>query len=285
MKLTTDTPLYRVEGLHYAFTKEGMGQEKAVEFTLGPLDLSIAQGKFTCILGRSGSGKTTLLSLLGFLRRPQAGSLQVYPNGEAEPYTLEDIWRDEQTSEAFRAHYLGFALQRGELLPFLSLQENAALIPTFLSQATSQFRTFLQGLFGRFYQGEDKLEELARRLPREVSQGQYQRGSVVRALANEPSVILADEPTGNLDQETGHQAMATFREITREREGRQQSVVVVTHDLELALEFADEIIVLKQGQYCAHYAQPTEETWTRHGGTDTYTTDTIRQMILKDLKS
>jgi putative ABC transport system ATP-binding protein len=252
----TFSPGDRLKKLFY---RNGKPQEESLipseSFILGPLSLNIAKGKLTSILGRSGSGKTTLLSLLGLLRRPLEGEIEINLH---EGYRIAELWQNERRIEHFRAQNIGFALQRGELLPYLTLRENAEVILRFLGQQEPQIREAVESIFQNLFQGEmreGKFAEVIDSKPSNVSQGQYQRGSIVRALANSPSILLADEPTGNLDQLTGELAMRIFRQLVDETPAgaMPQTVIVVTHDLLLAMKFADEIIVLSNGKRRAHY--------------------------------
>jgi putative ABC transport system ATP-binding protein len=239
--------LYTLEQVEYKF------QGKDSDFALGPMTLKIPKGKFTAILGESGSGKTTLLSLIGLLRKQTAGKLTMHINNKA--FDTEKLWENEKAIEQLRANHIGFALQKGELLPYLSLYENAQLVPRFLKKDRKSIKESLNDVFELLYKERGKkLKRIKKSKKNKVSYGQHQRGGIARALANNPPVILADEPTGNLDQLTGRKTMQIFREIIDQgaEQRKYKSIIVVTHDLQLALEFADEIIVLNRGKKQSH---------------------------------
>jgi len=260
------TALYQISELEFAYP-DVADQERENQFRLGPLNLNIASGRLTAILGRSGSGKTTLLSILGLLRKHLTGDFHIQLATGATNGT--ELWQTERSLEAFRANNIGYALQKGELLPFLSLYDNAKLVLKFLQQSDADIAEKLTPKFEALYQEEARIGQLSKVMhskPSQVSQGQYQRGAIVRALANNPHIVLADEPTGNLDQHAAQQAMHIFRELVRSgrSNGQAQSVVVVTHDLKLAIEYADDIVVMSNGQCVAHYTQELDAgTW--HG--------------------
>ena len=257
--------IYKIEDLRFSYAigngKKGDAQS-ADQFQLGPIDLSIKKGKMTSILGRSGSGKTTLLSLIGLLRQHEHGKIFIDLN---ESIDIKNLWKCNRDIENFRANHLGFALQRGELLPYLSVYENAALVSRFLNRTNEELDHSINGLFDSFYSREKSDNLLAQVLnnkPLNVSQGQYQRAAVVRALANDPDILLADEPTGNLDKESGEEAMGIFQDIVRMNPDK--SVIVVTHDQKLAADFADEIITLKNGLVSTIFSRD-EEGWVSEG--------------------
>ncbi|MBI3336311.1 ATP-binding cassette domain-containing protein [Candidatus Peregrinibacteria bacterium] len=301
MTSTSEASLYTLTGVQFEFlrsqrTRNQNEPVRSGEFTLGPLDLEIAKGKFTSIVGRSGSGKTTLLSLLGLLRRPTQGSMTI--NLYNESYEIAKLWKAEQELEAFRANHIGFALQKGELLPHLTLYENAEMVLRFLKKRDRLHQDSLSSIFRRLYDegeflGEGKQDDLNRVMhskPLAVSQGQYQRGAIARALANQPPILLADEPTGNLDELTGPQVIQIFREIVDKSiaEGNPKSVIVVTHDMLLAIQFADEIIVLSKGKNVSHYISHKEagaKSWQKklEDGNETYTSSDLEEQLLKDM--
>jgi ABC-type lipoprotein export system ATPase subunit len=308
MKSTESTSLYHLKDVQFEFlqkrnTKKWWQRRKASdtdesggagEFALGPLDLELRKGKLTSILGRSGSGKTTLLSLLGLLRRPIQGELTVTLDDEA--YEIAKLWDDEEKLEAFRANHIGFALQKGELLPYLTLHENAEIILKFLGRESKKIEKSLAGIFGRLYEADqerksqqDEIKRLIHSKPLAVSQGQYQRGAIARALANQPPILLADEPTGNLDELTAPQVIQIFREIVDKsvEEEAPKSVIMVTHDMLLAIEYADEIIVLSQGKQVAHYTaqKGDEKMWHRKAEEENeqYTSANLKEQLLKDM--
>ena len=198
---------------------------KAVDHT----DLSIERGKFTSIVGRSGSGKSTLLQLIGGLDRPDSG--EVIIDGK-------NIFELKSNQLAvFRRKKIGFIFQDFNLIPSLNVWENIVL-PI--------------GLDGRKVD-EDKvldildkigLKEKRHAMPNTLSGGQKQRVAIARALASSPSIILADEPTGNLDSKTELEVMSILKRCVREY---NQTLVMITHD-EAVAQMADVVVVIEDGK-------------------------------------
>ena len=204
------------------------GSDRAERRVLDGVDLDIAGGELVAILGRSGSGKSTLLHLLGGLDRPDAGTIEV---GGVR------LGRSERLLTEVRREHVGFVFQSFHLLPELTGLENA-LLPARLSRngggAPARVRALIDSL---------GLAEAAGRLPGELSGGEQQRLAVVRALANDPSLVLADEPTGNLDPDSAAPVLALLRRIADD--GR--AVLLVTHDDE-ATRLADRVLTLAGGK-------------------------------------
>ena len=197
---------------------------------LDHVNVSVAEGEFVAVMGPSGCGKSTLLHLLGGLDRPTEGRVLI----EGQP--LDELSDDKLTR--LRRRKIGFVFQFYNLIPVLSATENAALPVTLdgtnAGKAKAKAREWLQkvGL-------GDRLDNR----PDQLSGGQQQRVAVARALAAEPKLILADEPTGNLDTRASDEIAALLRQVAKEW-GR--TVVMVTHDPHLA-SFADRILFLKDG--------------------------------------
>lgn len=197
---------------------------------LDGIDLRIETGEFTSIIGPSGSGKSTLLHLLGALDTPDTGSIRFQGN---EIGALDD----ERQSE-FRRHRIGFVFQFFNLLPTMSAWENVA-IPKLLDG------TGLRKAKPRALELLDRvgLRDRAEHRPAELSGGQMQRVAVARALIMDPPLILADEPTGNLDSKTG----TAILELLGELAGSGNSVVMVTHDMG-AVAYCDRVVTLRDGR-------------------------------------
>ncbi|MRH93184.1 ATP-binding cassette domain-containing protein [Nocardia sp. SYP-A9097] len=196
---------------------------------LDGISLRIEPGEFTAIIGPSGSGKSTLLHLLGALDSPDTGSIRF------QDKEIGDLDDDRQSE--FRRHSVGFIFQFFNLLPTLSAWENVAipklLDGTGLRKAKPRALELLD-LVG--------LADRAEHRPAELSGGQMQRVAVARALIMNPPLILADEPTGNLDSKTGASILQLLGDITREG----NSVVMVTHDMG-AVRYCDRVITLRDG--------------------------------------
>ena len=194
------------------------------------VSITINQGEFVAIIGESGSGKSTLLQLLGGLDKPTSGSVTI---GGVDITNLSD-----GKLSKFRSQTIGFVFQSFYLQPFLTLRRNieVAAMPGRMKRDTRRART-------------DRLAEqvgLADRLdyyPRQLSGGQIQRAAIARALFNKPPILLADEPTGNLDSQNSRGIIALFRQIC---DGWGTTVVVVTHSREIAT-MADRVVMVKDG--------------------------------------
>ena len=193
------------------------------------VDLDVLPGELVAVVGRSGSGKSTLLHLLGGLDRPTAGEVRLL----GAPLH----GRSERRLAALRARGIGFVFQAFHLVPELSAWENA-LLPARVARDAAAGRTRLHALFERL-----ELAGLERRLPIDLSGGEQQRVAVARALVMDPPLILADEPTGNLDERAGDEVMALLRAAVDAR----RAVVVVTHDDRHAAG-ADRVLTLRDGR-------------------------------------
>jgi lipoprotein-releasing system ATP-binding protein len=196
------------------------------------IELQVYEGEFVAVMGQSGSGKSTLLNLLGLLDRTTGGRLTIAGHDVA---ALED---DELAS--LRSSVLGFVFQFHNLLDEFSCEENA-LLPVLIQKGhiPTEDRERVVGLLRRVGLGE-----VLAKHPDEMSGGQNQRTAIVRALANQPRVVLADEPTGNLDATNGAEVFRLFRELGRET---GVAVVMVTHDDRLAAQ-ADRILTIEEGR-------------------------------------
>ena len=196
---------------------------------LDDVSFSVAAGEFVAIIGSSGSGKSTLLHMIGGVDRPTSGT--VYLNGE-------DVFEhsDEQLA-VFRRREVGLVYQFYNLVPVLDVVENMCLPVLMDGRKVNERR--LTALLGRL-----GLEGREHHLPNQLSGGQQQRVAIGRALMNAPAVVLADEPTGNLDSKNSAEIMALLRKSNREL---KQTLVVITHDEDIALS-ADRVIALEDGR-------------------------------------
>ena len=196
---------------------------------LDNVSFSIPQGQFVAIVGPSGSGKSTLLHILGGVDTPTSGSVQI---GGTDISKL-----DETALAIFRRRQIGLIYQFYNLLPILTVEENLTL-PLLLhgrKPDKQQIRALVATL---------GLSERLKHLPNQLSGGQQQRVSIGRALVNNPALVLADEPTGNLDSENSREIIALLRRFNRES---NQTVVIITHDERIALS-ADRIISVEDGR-------------------------------------
>jgi putative ABC transport system ATP-binding protein len=186
---------------------------------LNDVSFSIETGEFASIIGRSGSGKSTLLSMLGALDIPTSGSIVV------DDTDIAKLSAHNQTT--YRSKKIGFVFQHYNLIPNLSALENVMLALEFGGLPANQRKARAEQLLT-----EVELEpDQQLRKPNKLSGGQQQRVSIARALANRPSIILADEPTGNLDSETGKKIFDLLHNLSR---SENTTIIAVTHDLEIA---------------------------------------------------
>jgi len=197
------------------------------------VDLAIEAGELVAIVGRSGSGKTTLLDLFGCLLRPTSGEVLV--GGEPT------VGLPDARLAAVRRDRIGFVFQEFNLLPTLTALENV-LLPRRYGARRPDDRTRAEALLAAV-----DLSHRARHRPGQLSGGEQQRVAIARALVNDPAIILADEPTGELDTETSEALVAMLRRLNRD-EGR--TIVIVTHDAEVA-GVADRIVRLQDGRVVA----------------------------------
>lgn len=213
------------------------GLGKTYETAAGPVaalrevDLEIGEGEFTAIVGPSGSGKTTLLSLLGGLEKPSSGTIMV----QGEP--LERRFRDLSD---YRRGQVGFVFQAYNLVPHLSAIENVMLPMELAGMARRRRRGVASELLASMGIPEERFGHR----PLRLSGGEQQRVAIARALANTPPILLADEPTGNLDEATSDQIIALLRRMT---DASGLAVVLVTHNTRIAGK-ADHVVTLNSGR-------------------------------------
>ena len=207
---------------HY---KQGSGTIQA----LRGLSLRIAPGEFVAIMGSSGSGKSTLLNILGALDKPSAGSYRL--NG------IEVGEMDDDAASALRSRQIGFVFQSFHLLPRLTVLENVLLPQRYLPAQDPEAPQRARALLERMGLGH-RIDHR----PGELSGGQLQRAAIARALLNQPSLLLADEPTGNLDSKSASDVLHLFSEL----HSQGQTIVLVTHDPNVAAK-AQRTILLNDG--------------------------------------
>jgi putative ABC transport system ATP-binding protein len=235
------TPTYELEAATRSY-----GEDSTLVLALDALDLTIKRGEFIAVFGPSGSGKTTLLQLLGALDRPSSGAIHF----EGQP--LERLGDSALSNVRLRA--MGFIFQQFNLIPTLNAAENveAGLAPLAMSRLE------------RNEAAENHLEAVglaprAQHLPTQLSGGEQQRVAIARALARSPRVVLADEPTGNLDTRNGELVMEL---LTRLHSELEITLVLVTHD-EWIAERADRVLRLADGRLVEDSAGPVAEEVAR----------------------
>ncbi|MDX9871967.1 MAG: ABC transporter ATP-binding protein [Clostridia bacterium] len=217
--------LIRIDGLT---KKYRLGQELIT--ALDDVSLEIEEGEFLCILGTSGSGKTTMLHIMAGLERPSKGSVFIKDVNMTK--------MKESSMAVFRRKYMGFIFQSYHLIPSLTALENVTLPLIFDALSTRE----------RMKRAREMLDQvgLSNRMknrPTEMSGGQQQRVSIARALINNPKIIFADEPTGNLDTKTSAEVMDI---LTQKVKASGTTLIMVTHDLEIA-NYADRVIHMVDG--------------------------------------
>ncbi len=205
--------------------------KKETVVALRDVSLKIPQGSFMAVTGPSGSGKTTLMQLIGGLQTPSSGKVVV------AGHKLDEF--DDEKMASFRNSTVGFVFQFFNLPSYYSAAENVALPLVFAGVPKDIREAKAKELLSSF-----DMSDRAQHKPDQLSGGEGQRVAIARALAGDPKIILADEPTGNLDRATGTRVMELLQQVNRER---GVTVIVVTHD-EKVTTFADEIIRIEKGE-------------------------------------
>ena len=218
--------LIEIKGL---IKKYRVGQE--IITALDGVDLTVEEGEFLCILGTSGSGKTTLLHIMAGLERPTRGEVVI------KGFNLTKL--KEKNMAGFRRKYMGFIFQSYHLLPALTAVENVSL-PLIFDGANRKERMKR----ARDMLVQVGLQDRLKNKPTEMSGGQQQRVCIARAMINNPKILFADEPTGNLDTKTSQEIMTILAEKVKEA---GVTLIMVTHDLEIA-SFADRVIHMVDGR-------------------------------------
>ena len=196
---------------------------------LDGVDLTVERGEFVAMIGKSGSGKSTLLHMLGGLDTPTSG--EVFVDGKK----LSELKKEQLA--IFRRRKVGFVFQNYNLVPDLNVYENIVL-PIELDGGYVDEK-FIGELLDMLH-----LQEKAEALPGTLSGGQQQRVAIARALASKPAIILADEPTGNLDSGTGHEVLGLLRVAAK---SFSQTLILITHDMDIA-QLADRIVCIEDGK-------------------------------------
>ena len=209
--------------------KKYYGQEPNITKALDGIDVKVERGEFVSIIGTSGSGKSTLLNMLGGLDIPSSGSVKIRGKEIGK-------MSDEQLT-VFRRRNIGFVFQNYNLVPILNVYQNIVL-PIELDGSTVD-KTYVEEIIHLLH-----LEEKLDNLPNNLSGGQQQRVAIARALASKPAIILADEPTGNLDSKTSLEVMQLLKMTSTEF---GQTLVMITHNPELA-QIADRMIHIEDGK-------------------------------------
>lgn len=199
---------------------------------LDNVSLAMQEGEFVSIQGTSGSGKSTLLNMVGGLDHPTTGEV-LFNSKALAPLSKKEMAR-------YRRYSVGMIFQNFNLIPTMTAEENVRLALAFGGVRGVQRRQRAADLLGRV-----GLADRLTHRPAELSGGEQQRVAIARALANNPKVLLADEPTGNVDSTRAHELLALLRQmVTRD----SLTILMVTHDRELATSFADRIILMKDGR-------------------------------------
>ena len=196
---------------------------------LDGVNLTVKEGEFVAITGKSGSGKSTLLHMLGALDVPTSG--EVYIDGKS----LASMTREEQA--VFRRRKVGVVFQNYNLVPILNVYENIVL-PIELDGGYVD-KAYIEELLRQL-----KIEDKRDALPGTLSGGQQQRTAIARALSYKPAILLADEPTGNLDTQTSHDVMGLLKTVARKY---QQTTILITHDMDVA-QLSDRIVYMEDGK-------------------------------------
>ncbi len=232
MESKVEKTILRVEGLTRDYVKTDGEKEGSPEVinVLKGLDFTVKQQEFVGIIGRSGCGKTTLLKVLGMIDAPTGGKVYFKDND------TQELWRDELAD--IRRKDIGFVFQDFYLMDSLTIRENI-MLPKILDKGEAKECMRMS----KQYAARFGLEKLLNKKPYELSGGEKQRAAICRALINDPELILADEPTGNLDSKSGDIVVDTLRRINKQF---GKTIIMVTHDPKVA-SFCTRLILLKDG--------------------------------------
>ena len=214
-------------------------QGKVEVKALSDIDLTVETGGFIALAGPSGSGKTTLLNLIGGLDKPDSGTIQV--GGQA----YENLSSSQMAD--LRLHHIGFVFQAYNLIPVLSALENVEYVMLLQGTPTSERRQRAREILDIV-----GLEDKHDRRPAELSGGQQQRVAVARAIVSKPSIVLADEPTANLDSKTGESLLKLMRQMNLER---SVTFIFSTHD-NMVMDYARRIVLIRDGRIVEDNQKP-----------------------------
>ena len=231
MPASLDMPVIRLDGVEKVYDDEGIRVT-----ALAGITADIPPGRFVMLVGPSGSGKTTLLNMIGCIDRPTAGTVTVA--GQNISRLSDDALTD------FRARSIGFVFQNFNLFPVLSAYENVEYPLLLLGLSARERRERTTAMLAQV-----GLADQARQRPNQLSGGQKQRVAIARALVKSPALVLADEPTANLDSANGAAIIALMREVQRQH---ATSFVFCTHDPQL-MSHADETFALHDGKLAGHH--------------------------------
>ncbi|KGR79998.1 ABC transporter ATP-binding protein [Ureibacillus manganicus] len=219
-------PILRIQDVTKVY--EGKVTHRAIN----QLSFEVMQGEFLAVMGPSGSGKTTLLNLISTIDKPTSGEIIV---NDIMPSKL-----NKKELALFRRRELGFVFQDFNLLPMLTVEENIVLPLTLDDKPVSLMEERVAKLAEKI-----DLTSFLHKKPNEISGGQAQRTAIARALIHEPTVILADEPTGNLDSNNSREVLELLSSINKER---KSTIVMVTHD-PIAASYCDRVLFIKDGEF------------------------------------
>lgn len=205
---------------------------KVAHLAINQLSFDVEQGEFLAIMGPSGSGKTTLLNMLSTIDDPTSGNLSI-DHVDPQKFTAKQ-------AALFRREHLGFVFQDFNLLPALTVEENMVLPLTLAKFPVEEMKRRLDQLLTDLH-----LENVCGKQPTELSGGQAQRTAIGRALIHQPKMLLADEPTGNLDSKSSKDVLELLTKVNKER---QTTIIMVTHD-PIAASYCDRVLFIKDGEY------------------------------------
>jgi len=222
------------------------GRGDAIVSAVDDINFQIEEGEFVAVMGESGAGKSTLLGMMGAMNAPTSGRLLV---DDIDIYSL----RQEQRAD-FRREFLGFIFQSFHLVPYLTVIENVMLPLVVIKANKKKKQAMAQEALTRV-----GLRDKANRLPNQISGGESERVAIARSIVNEPPVLLADEPTGNLDTKTTREIMELLLQLNREG----MTIIMVTHSPDCA-GYAQRILRVTDGKLAEDISNPRRvETWQR----------------------